>query len=249
MSKFMWTSGHCLRTFPAENLCLPSVVCSAFYYSPPPSLLSHSMGFKRLNKIRNNYKKKMLCRWRGKFSWHLVQIKTQIEELKQTECNKKWTWKYLRHFPRFIMTAWLSEYLCLRAMKCVSDVQFISVIINCCGSAPYLILHQSQFKHGVLRRHAVRNEHTSLYTVAKPRNLFSLPRSAIHAGPQCPQTTSHARIRLYPVHLDSHRNIEFAAPVKSLVQSYFGFRCQNASDDQAVTLLSLFAGKDENVTA
>jgi len=109
------------------------------------------------------------------------------------------------------------------------NTQFISIIMNYIRTVPYCI--SFRVSRYVRRQHPDSNEHPSLYTALERYNLFSCPRTATLVGRQKAQPTSHSRIRLYPGCLDSHRNIEFAAPVKSLAQSYFGCRCRRVSEE------------------
>jgi hypothetical protein len=109
------------------------------------------------------------------------------------------------------------------------STQFISIIINYIRTVSYCILFRVTTY--VRRQHPDSNEHSSLYTALERYNLFSRPRTATLVGRQKVQTTSHSRIRLYPGCLDSHRSIEFSAPVKSLAQSYFGCRCRRVSEE------------------
>jgi hypothetical protein len=109
------------------------------------------------------------------------------------------------------------------------STQFISIIINYIHIVSYCI--SFRVNRSFRRQHPDSDEHSSLYTALESNNLFSRPRTATHVGRQEAQPTSHCRIRLYPERLDSHRNIEFVAPVKSLVQSYFGCRCRRVSEE------------------
>lgn len=109
------------------------------------------------------------------------------------------------------------------------STQFISIIINYIRNVSYFI--SFRVSRYVRRQHPDGNEHSSLYTALERYNLFSRLRTATLVGRQKAQPTSYSRIRLYPECLDSHRNIEFAAPVKSQAQSYFGCRCRRVSEE------------------
>jgi hypothetical protein len=109
--------------------------------------------------------------------------------------------------------------------------QFISIIINFIRTVSHSI--SSRVSRYIRRHHPESDEHSSLYTALDRHNLFSRPRTATLVGRQKSQhPPSHSRIRLYPGYLDSHRNIEFAPPVKSQAQSYFGCRRRRVSEER-----------------